>query len=90
MNKIDEYRSLLDGYADGLYTDGEVVAASFKLLFQSDEREAFWRAVTIEHRELMTQLLTDFDESAEPFAIKDDPKRIWREMTALKRWLATR
>jgi hypothetical protein len=86
MDKIDEYRSLLDGYQEGIYTKGEVVSASLGLLIQSANREALWAALVPEHREYMAQLITSFDESAEPFAIKADPFQVWREMSALKQW----
>lgn len=90
MNSFEEYRALLDRYADGMYTYAEVVSMSLELLFLSDDRDAFWLTLTPDHRERMTRLLTNFDESAEPFAINTDPNNAWREMSDLKRWLAAR
>ena len=90
MDKTDEYRALLDGYQQGIYTRGEVVSKSLELLFQSSDREALWVALAPEHRDRMAQLLNSFDESAEPFAIKADPLQVWREMSVLKQWLVGR
>ncbi|RYG38778.1 MAG: hypothetical protein EON93_01430 [Burkholderiales bacterium] len=86
MDKIDEYQALLAGYEEGMYTEGEVVSASLGLLFQSTNREALWAAFVPEHREYVAQLIKNFDETAEPFAIKADPVQVWREMSALKQW----
>ncbi len=90
MNQIAEYRSLLDYYEQGLYTWAEVGGQALRLLFLSDDRSAFWDALSPKHREPMAQLLTEFDESAEPIAIKADPIQIWREMADLQRWFAAR
>ncbi len=90
MDKIEEYRSLVAGYEEGIYTKGEVVSASLGLLFQSTSRESLWEALVPEHREYMAHLITSFDESAEPFAIKTDPLQVWREMSALKQWFSGR
>jgi hypothetical protein len=90
MNRIDEYRALLDWYQHGLYTRAEVGGQALRLLYLSDDRVAFWNALETDHRDRMSQLLTHFDESAEPFAIKTDPVQIHREMSELKRWLAAR
>lgn len=90
MDKVDEYRSLLSGYQQGIYTDSEVVSKALELLFLSDNREALWAAFTSRHRDLMAQFLYNFDEAAEPFAINADPFEVWREMSALKQWLASR
>ncbi|MET3373384.1 hypothetical protein ABIC89_002446 [Variovorax boronicumulans] len=90
MNKIDDYRSLLECYRKGFYTWAEVGGQSFRLFYLSDDRRAFWDALEPDHRERMTEVLMAFDESAEPFAIKADPVQIWREMTDLKAWLLAR
>ena len=87
MNKIDDYRSLLEWYQKGLYTWAEVGGQTFRLLYSSDDRRAFWDALEPDHRERVTEVLMAFDESAEPFAIKADPIQVWREMTDLKAWL---
>jgi hypothetical protein len=50
-----------------------VVSKSIGLLYRSDDRDAFWQALTPAHREKMSLWLSRFDESAEPFAIKADP-----------------
>lgn len=89
-DKIDEYRALLTWYHQGIYTNGEVVSKSLELLFESSNRDVLWNTFTSEHRHTMTQLLVEFDESAEPFAIRGDPIQAWREMSTLKRWLAER
>jgi hypothetical protein len=89
MNRIDDYRSLLEWYEKGLYTWAEVGGQAFRLLFLSDDRTAFWEALESDHREQMTKVLNAFDEAAEPFAIKADPIQVWREMTDLKGWFLT-
>jgi hypothetical protein len=60
------------------------------LLFNSSNRAALWDALLPEHRDRMARLLVNFDESAEPFAIKADPIQVWREMSALKQWLGSK
>jgi len=87
MNKIDDYRSLLEWYQKGHYTWAEVGGQTFRLLYSSDDRRAFWDALEPDHRERLAEVLMAFDESAEPFAIKADPIQVWREMTDLKAWL---
>jgi len=88
MDKIDDYSRLLDGYENGLYTDGEVVWAALGLLFQSTNREALWNSLTPAHREKMERFLHEFDEAAEPFTIRGDPHQAWHELSVVKRWLA--
>lgn len=90
MHEIEDYKALCDGYSQGIYTRGEVVSKSLDLLYKSTNRQSFWLALLPEHRAQMTQLICDFNESDEPFAIKADPVRVWHEMSALKNWLSTK
>ena len=89
MNKLDEYHSLVGAYRRGMYTRGEVVSASLGLLFECDDRLAFWQALSVEHRDEMRKVLVEFDPAAEPFALRPaDPAEQWRQLSDLKRWLA--
>ncbi len=89
-DRIDDYRSLVGGYCDGIYTEGEVVSKALELLYLSEDRDGFWRTLMPKHREYMNRLIESFDETAEPFAIKADPREVWRQMTTLKRWHTAR
>ena len=51
MSKVHEYRALVAGYGSGLYLGDEVVSESLGLLYQSDDRDAFWQALAPAHRE---------------------------------------
>jgi hypothetical protein len=51
MDKIDDYARLLDDYERGLYTGREVVSAALGFLFESTDRESFWKSFTPTHRE---------------------------------------
>ena len=90
MDKIDDYQMLLRGYTRGLYTRAEVVSMSVDLLYESSNREALWLALKPEHRETMIEWLIRFDESAEPFAIRGDPLKLWRVLSEVKQWLVCR
>lgn len=90
MNNIDEYRDLLDGYRVGMYTGNEVISKTIRLLYASEDRDAMWQALTPQHRQAATEIISSFDESAEPFAIRMDPLQLWKEMSTLKRWLGGR
>lgn len=90
VEDIEEYDVLIEAYQQGLYTDAEVVSKSISMLFQSNNRHELWKHLSSGHRILITQLLTDFDESAEPFSINSDPFRVWSEMSALKRWVLSK
>ncbi|RQP25099.1 hypothetical protein [Piscinibacter terrae] len=90
MNSIDRYQSLLDGYQRGIYTDREVIGQVLDMLVEGSAREALWRELTLEHRDEITQFLTNYDESAPPLLPHEHWRLVKEGQVALRRWFMAR
>jgi len=90
MSNLDRYKTLLDGYEQGIYTDREVVGQALDMLAESDDREALWHGLTPEHREELAQFLASYDETAPPLFPLEYWRKVKEETVALKRWFAAR
>lgn len=90
MNHSDRYQSLLDGYQHGIYTGPEVLGQALDMLVEGTDREAFWQALTPEHREKISRFLTHYDEAAPPLLPHEHWQIVKDDLIALKRWFEAR
>jgi hypothetical protein len=90
IDNIDRYRSLVDGYEEGIYTGREVVGQALDMLAKGENREGLWQALSTEHREAIAQFLADYDETAPPLFPVEHWRKVKDELVDLKEWYRAR
>ena len=91
MNMIAEYRELVSYYQSGMVTRVEMTSRSIDLLFKSNSRDALCNEFTDSVREEIVQVLEEFDENAEPFALRpSNANEVKLRLSDLKNWMRRR
>lgn len=91
MNMIAEYRELVSEYQSGMITWTEMTSKSMDLLFQSDSRDILWNELSESIRREIIEVLEEFDENAEPFALRpSNAIEVKLRLTDLKSWMRLR
>jgi hypothetical protein len=83
------YEHLVSNYEAGAYTRGETASAVLRLLHTCtfEQRAIIWAQFPAWLAEQASQILSTFDETAEPFALRPaNPLEQHEMLTELKRW----